>query len=178
MVSIIGLERDKVEQLCKEAAEGQLLSCANFNCPGQIVITGDADACKRSLGLAEKYGAAKALELKVAGAFHSRLMAPAADELKKAIGLCEIKPPAALAVIANVDAEYYKTKEQISDGLVKQLTGAVLWQKCMERLLADGVAKFYEIGPNRVLTGLMKRINRKAEVISISSLAVAGTATH
>ena len=170
MVSIIGLERDKVEQLCKEAAEGQLLSCANFNCPGQIVITGDADACKRSLSLAEKYGAAKAIELKVAGAFHSRLMAPAAEELKKAIGFCEIKPPADIAVIANVDAEYYKTKEQIADGLIKQLTGAVLWQNCMERLLADGVTKFYEIGPNRVLTGLMKRINRKVDVVNISSI--------
>jgi [acyl-carrier-protein] S-malonyltransferase len=170
MVSIISLDQDKTEQLCKEAAEGGLLSCANFNCPGQIVITGDAEACKRAVGLAEKYGAAKAIELKVAGAFHSQLMAPAAEELKKAIGLCEIKPPADIAVIANVDAQYYKTKEQISQGLVKQLTGAVLWQNCMEKLLADGVTKFYEIGPNRVLTGLMRRINRKAEVVNISAI--------
>jgi [acyl-carrier-protein] S-malonyltransferase len=170
MVSIIGLEQDKVEQLCKEAAEGQLLNCANFNCPGQIVITGSVEACKRALGLAEKYGAMKAVELKVGGAFHSQFMSPAAEELKKALAETNIKAPADIAVIANVNAEYYKTSEQIAQGLVKQLTGAVLWQKCMEKLLADGVTKFYEIGPNRVLTGLMKRIYRKADVVNISSV--------
>jgi [acyl-carrier-protein] S-malonyltransferase len=171
MVSIIGLEQPAVEKLCVEAAEGQLLNCANFNCPGQIVITGDADACKRALALAEKYGAMKAIELKVAGAFHSAMMAPAAEELKKAIGQSKINDPKDISVIANVNAEYYQNKEQISEGLVKQLTGAVLWQKCMERLLADGVTKFYEIGPNKVLTGLMRRINRKANVVNISSVA-------
>ncbi len=171
MVSIIGLEQQAVEKLCEEAAQGQLLSCANFNCPGQIVITGDIDACKRALALAEKYGAMKAIEIKVAGAFHSKLMAPAAEELKKAIGQCKINNPTDIAVIANVDAEYYQTKEQISQGLIKQLTGAVLWQKCMGKLLADGVTKFYEIGPNRVLTGLMRRINRKADIVNISSAA-------
>jgi [acyl-carrier-protein] S-malonyltransferase len=170
MVSIVGLEQTAVEKLCVEAAQGQILVCANYNCPGQIVITGDIDACKRALSLSEKYGAIKAIELKVAGAFHSEMMKPAADELKKALAQCKIGNIGNIAVIANVDAEYYKTKEQISQGLIRQLTGAVLWQKCMERLLADGVNKFYEIGPNKVLTGLMRRINRKAEVINISSL--------
>jgi [acyl-carrier-protein] S-malonyltransferase len=171
MVSIIGLDQPAVEKLCAEAAQGQLLNCANFNCPGQIVITGDLEACKRALALAEEYGAIKAIELKVAGAFHSQMMAPAAQELKKALLQCKINNIANIAVVANVDAEYYKTKEQISQGLVNQLTSAVLWQKCMERLLVDGVTKFYEIGPNRVLTGLMKRINRKTAVSNISSLA-------
>ena len=171
MVSIIGLDQPAVEKLCAEAAQGQLLNCANFNCPGQIVITGDLEACKRALALAEKYGAIKAIELKVAGAFHSQIMAPAAQELKKALLQCKINNIANITVIANVDAEYYKTKEQISQGLVNQLTSPVLWQKCMERLLADGVTKFYEIGPGKVLTGLMKRINRKAIVSNISSLA-------
>ncbi|MGB8226796.1 MAG: ACP S-malonyltransferase [Sedimentisphaerales bacterium] len=171
MVSIVGLEQTAVEKLCAEAAQGQILVCANFNCPGQIVITGDIDACKRAVSIAEKYGAIKAIELKVAGAFHSEMMKPAADELKKALAQCKIGNIGDISVIANVDAEYYKTKEQISNGLVRQLTGAVLWQKCMEKLLADGVTKFYEIGPNKVLTGLMRRINRKAEVINISSIA-------
>ena len=170
MVSIVGLEQPAVEKLCVEAAQGQLLNCANFNCPGQIVITGDIDACKRAVSLAEKYGAIKAIELKVAGAFHSEMMKPAADELKNALSQCKINDVGSISVIANVDAEYYKTKEQISAGLVKQLTGAILWQKCMERLLAEGVTKFYEIGPNKVLTGLMRRINRKTEVKNISSL--------
>ncbi|PKL46609.1 MAG: [acyl-carrier-protein] S-malonyltransferase [Planctomycetes bacterium HGW-Planctomycetes-1] len=171
MVSIIGLEQPAVEKLCVEAAGGRLLSCANFNCPGQIVITGDIEACKRALTLAEKYGAMKAIELKVAGAFHSEMMAPAAEELKKAIGQSQISAPGNIEIIANVDVEYYKIKEQISQGLVKQLTGTVLWQKCMERLLADGVTKFYEIGPNKVLTGLMRRINRKTNIVNINSIA-------
>jgi [acyl-carrier-protein] S-malonyltransferase len=170
MVSIVGLEQTAVEKLCVEAAQGQLLICANYNCPGQIVITGDIDACKRALPLAEKYGAIKAIELKVAGAFHSEMMKPAADELKNALSKCKINDIGNIAVIANVDAEYYKAADQISQGLISQLTGTVLWQKCMERLLADGVNKFYEIGPNKVLTGLMRRINRKAQVINISSV--------
>ncbi len=171
MVSIIGLEQIAVEKICTEAAQGQLLKCANFNCPGQIVITGSVEACKRALALAGKYGAIKAVELKVAGAFHSEMMASASEELKKALAQCKINNLGNIAVIANVDAEYYKTKKQISQGLVKQLTGAVLWQKCMEKLLADGVTMFYEIGPNRVLMGLMRRINRKATVFNISSIA-------
>lgn len=170
MVSIIGLDEDAVAKLCEEAVDGELLSCANFNCPGQIVITGSVDACKRSLTLAEKYGAMKAIELKVAGAFHSEMMAPAAQELKEAIGQCKINEPKDIAVIANVNAEYYQNKEQISQGLVKQLTGAVLWQKCMEKLLADGVTKFYEIGPNKVLTGLMRRISRRTDIVNISDI--------
>ncbi len=170
MVSIIGLEADVVEKLCVEASGGELLSCANFNCPGQIVITGAVDACKRALGLAEKYGAMKAIELKVAGAFHSEMMKPAADELKQAIAQSKINEPKDIAVIANVNAEYYKNKDEISQGLVKQLTGAVLWQKCMEKLLANGVAKFYEIGPNKVLTGLMRRISRRTDITNISSV--------
>ncbi|MBN1788589.1 MAG: ACP S-malonyltransferase [Sedimentisphaerales bacterium] len=174
MVSVIGLEQQAVEKLCSDVAEGQLLTCANFNCPGQIVITGDVDACRRAAKLAEKYGALKAIELKVAGAFHSQMMAPAAEELQKAIEQCNIDQISDIEVIANVDAEYYRTAEQISQGLVRQLTNSVLWQKCMERLLEDGVTKFYEIGPGKVLTGLMRRINRKAKVINISNIAGLG----
>ncbi len=170
MVSLIGLEADVAAKLCDEAAQGELLSCANFNCPGQIVITGAVDACKRALGLAEKYGAMKAIELKVAGAFHSEMMKPAAEELKQAIAQCKINDPKDVSVIANVNAEYYWNKDEISQGLVKQLTGAVLWQKCMEKLLADGVTKFYEIGPNKVLTGLMRRISRRTDIVNISDV--------
>jgi [acyl-carrier-protein] S-malonyltransferase len=170
MVSIIGLDQAAVEKLCAEASQGELLSCANFNCPGQIVITGAVDACKRSVALAEKAGAMKAIELKVAGAFHSEMMKPAADELKQAIAQCKINDTKDITVIANVNAEYYKNKDEISQGLVKQLTGAVLWQKCMEKLLADGVTKFYEIGPNKVLSGLMRRISRRTDIVNISDV--------
>jgi [acyl-carrier-protein] S-malonyltransferase len=170
MVSIIGLDEEKVNQLCAEAGEGELLAAVNFNCPGQIVISGAISACERAEKLAEKYGAMKAVRLEVAGAFHTDMMAGAADSLSKAIGNCKISDPCEIKILANISADYYKSGEKIAEGLTKQLTCPILWQKCMERLIAEGVEKFYEIGPSRVLTGLMKRINRKIRVTNVSSL--------
>lgn len=170
MVSIIGLDEEKVEQLCTEAGEGEVLVAVNFNCPSQIVISGSFAACGRAEKLAEKYGAMKAVRLEVAGAFHTEMMSSAADALKDALRKCKISEPGSIKTIANIDAEYYKNAEKIAEGLIKQLTCPVLWQKCMEKLIADGVEAFYEIGPGRVLTGLMRRINRKANVVNISSL--------
>lgn len=170
MVSIIGLDEEKVRQLCSEAAEGELLAPVNFNCPGQIVVSGSISACERAEQLAEKYHAIKAVCLEVAGAFHTEMMASAAKKLKEALSNCEISEPSEIKTIANINAEYYESSQKIAEGLIKQLTCPILWQKCMERLLTDGVQKFYEIGPGRVLTGLMRRINRKIKVVNISSL--------
>jgi [acyl-carrier-protein] S-malonyltransferase len=169
MVSIIGLDEETVRLLCVEAGQGDLLEPVNFNCPGQIVISGEKKACKRGKDLAQKAGAIKAVRVEVAGAFHTRMMSSAAKELEKALADTEMKEPSQTQIIANINAEYYQTAEKIREGLVKQLTCPILWQKCMERLLGDGVEKFYEIGPGRVLTGLMKRINRKTEVVNVSS---------
>jgi [acyl-carrier-protein] S-malonyltransferase len=170
MVSIIGLDEQKVEQLCEQAGEGELLEPVNFNCPGQIAVSGSKEACSRAEKLAVEFGAIKAVPLAVAGAFHTSMMAGAAEELSKALQKCRINKPAEIKIIANIDAEYYNSAEQIRQGLVKQLTSPILWQKCMEKLIADGVETFYEIGPGRVLTGLMKRIDRKIKVINISTL--------
>ncbi len=170
MVSIIGLDEEKVNQLCAEAGGGELLAAVNFNCPGQIVISGSKTACGRAVGLAEKYGAIKAVRLEVAGAFHTEMMSSAAETLGEALKISEISGPGDIKTIANINAEYYKSAEEIAEGLIKQLTCAIYWQKCMEKLMADGVEEFYEIGPGRVLTGLMKRINRKIKVINVSSL--------
>ncbi|MHC4721776.1 MAG: ACP S-malonyltransferase [Planctomycetota bacterium] len=170
MVSILGLDEEKVSQLCAEAAGGDLLEPVNFNCPDQIVLSGTIDACGRAAALAQKYGAIKAVPLKVAGAFHTKMMTPAAEALKQALDKCEIANPSDIKVIANIDAGYYDDAAQIRDGLVKQLVQPILWQKCVEKLLDEGIEKFYEIGPGRVLTGLMKRISRKTKVINISSL--------
>ncbi len=169
MVSILRLEGEKLDELIAEASQGELLVAANFNCPGQIVISGTVDACGRAVELAEKYGAMKAVPLAVAGAFHSEMMSPAAAELKAALDSTEIAAPSGIAVLANVDAEYYKDAAAIRLGLCRQLTGAILWQKSMERLLAEGCETFYEIGPGRVLSGLMKKIDRKANVINLST---------
>lgn len=170
MVSIIGLDEEKITQLCDEAGQGELLTAVNFNCPGQIVISGGKSACERAEKLAEKYGAIKAVKLEVAGAFHTEMMSTAAEALAEALSGCTIVTPSATKVIANISAEYYGTGEEIAQGLDRQLTSPILWQKCMERLLTDGVENFYEIGPGRVLTGLMRRINRKTKVINVSSL--------
>jgi [acyl-carrier-protein] S-malonyltransferase len=170
MVSIIGLDEEKVNQLCAEAGGGELLAAVNFNCPGQIVISGSKTACGRAVGLAEKYGAIKAVRLEVAGAFHTEMMSSAAEALREALKISEISRPGDIKTIANINAEYYKSAEEIAEGLIKQLTCAIYWQKCMEKLMADGVEEFYEIGPGRVLTGLMKRIHRKAKVINVSNL--------
>jgi len=170
MVSIIGLDEERVRQLCAEAAEGELLAPVNFNCPGQIVVSGSKSACKRAERLAEKYGAIKAVHLEVAGAFHTEMMSNAAEALKEALSNCEISEPSKIKTIANINADYYESSPKVAEGLIKQLTCPILWQKCMERLVGDGVQKFYEIGPGRVLTGLMRRINRKIKVVNISSL--------
>jgi [acyl-carrier-protein] S-malonyltransferase len=170
MVSIIGLDEEKVQQLCTEAARGELLQAVNFNCPGQIVVSGTKTACRRAADLAENFGAIKAVPLEVAGAFHTEMMAPAAEALGQALINTRISKPSKIRTIANIDAEYYRTAEKIQQALTKQLTCPILWQKCMERLLADDVERFYEIGPGRVLTGLMKRINRKTKVVNVSSL--------
>lgn len=171
MVSVIGLDEDKVRRLCDEARQGELIEPVNFNCPGQIVVSGSLGACARALELAPKHGAAKAVQLEVAGGFHTSLMAGAAEALRQALLQTRISQPAATPTIANINAEYYRTAEEVVSGLTRQLTGAILWHKCMERLLAEGVEQFYEIGPGRVLTGLMKRINRKTKVTNISDLA-------
>ncbi|MHC4288967.1 MAG: ACP S-malonyltransferase [Planctomycetota bacterium] len=169
MVSVLGLEEVQVISLCEEASQGELLVAVNFNCPGQIVLSGAVGACQRAAELAEKHGAIKAIPLSVAGAFHSSMMDPAAEELSQALADCPIKAASEIRVIANINAEYYTDADSIRYGLIKQLVQPILWQKCMEKLLAEGVEDFYEIGPGRVLTGLMRRIHRRTKVTNISS---------
>jgi [acyl-carrier-protein] S-malonyltransferase len=171
MVAIIGLDEEKTRALCQEAACGELVEPVNFNCPGQIAISGAMSACQRAEQLAPKYGAMKAVRLEVAGAFHTSMMTPAAKALSQALDGTKIVEPADVKVIANINAEYYTSAVQIRDCLAKQLVQPIYWQKCVERLMADGVEKFYEIGPGKVLTGLMRRINRKAIIDNISTVA-------
>ena len=170
MICIIGLDEPTVDALCAESSRGQLLTAVNFNCPGQIVISGAKSACDRAEALAEKYGAVKTFRLQVAGAFHTEMMVPAIDILRKALANSAIRNPDRTKIVANINAEYYVGSEDISEGLIKQLTSPIFWQECMERLLADGVEEFYEIGPGKILAGLMKRISRKAKITSIGTL--------
>ncbi len=168
MVGIIGLDEQKVVELCAASAEGAVLAPANFNCPGQIVISGDIEACKRATELAKEFGATGAVPLKVAGAFHSEFMAPAAEKLAAAIADVEIRRPD-VPVISNVDAEPHGTAESIKDKLIRQVTSPVRWEQSVRRMLDDGIEQFYEIGPGKVLAGLMRRIDRRVKVVSINS---------
>ncbi len=168
MVSILGVEPQQAEELCRAAAAGQTLLCANFNCPGQVVISGHAEACRRAVEMAEQFGACGAVPLKVAGAFHSELMSPAAGRLKEALDQMEFHKPDC-EVPANVDARPYQTAEQIPDKLLRQMTSPTRWQECMEYMSASGADEFYEIGPGRVLRGLARRIDRGIKVTCINS---------
>jgi len=169
MVSIMGLEPDQVEALCGQAAAAGIIRPANYNCPGQIVVSGEKAACEAITKLAEEAGG-RAVPLKVAGAFHSPLMQPAADGLAKVLAETPFTTPK-VPVVANVNCEPHGSGDTIREWLTQQLTQPVRWQASMERLIAQGVEQFVEIGPGRVLTGLMRKIARKAPVVNISTAA-------
>ena len=169
MLCVLGPDEAKINELCAAAADGQVLTAANFNCPGQVVISGHKEACERAANLAKDFGATGTVALAVAGAFHSPLMAPAAAELAQTLETVMFSEPR-VPVLANTDALAYGCTCRIKPTLLAQLVNPVRWQQCMESLLGQGVTKFYEIGPNRVLAGLMRRINRKTEVVCVNSL--------
>ena len=161
MVSLLGLEREQIDKLCDEAREGDVLQVANLLCPGNIVVSGNMAACDRVAALAESAGAMKVIRLAVAGAFHTSLMQPAVDRLAAALDGVEIKKPR-IPVVSNVDARPHDDPEEIRQLLVRQVVSPVLWEDTMRRILTDyGVEKCYEIGPGRVLAGLLKRIERR-----------------
>jgi len=169
MVSLLGLHWDQVLALCERVAERGRLGPANFNCPGQIVVSGDKAACDAVVGLAESAGG-KAVALDVAGAFHSELMRPAAEGLRAALAAADFQPPR-VRVVANVDAEYHREAAGIRESLYRQVFNPVRWQACLQRLIADGCGPFWEVGPKRVLTGLLRKIDRGAKTTSLSKLA-------
>lgn len=179
MVSILGLDEQQVNRLCQavldespqeEDALEPLLVPVNFNCPGQIVLSGSVRACERAAERAEEFGAIRAIPLRVAGAFHTEMMASAARQLGLALNKCNFSQPR-MKVVANVDGLVYDNGEQITDKLMRQLTGAVRWQQSIEFLLEQGAERFVEIGPGRVLTGLLKKISRarkqKVKIVTV-----------
>ncbi len=169
MVSILGIEREGIEKLCDEAREGEVLQVANLLCPGNIVVSGNSTACERITPLAESAGAMKVIPLAVAGAFHTALMQPAVDRLTGALAEVEIQPPR-IPVISNVDAQTHSDPAEIRSLLVQQVISPVLWETSMKWLINDfGVEQCYEIGPGKVLRGLLKRIARKLPCESVQA---------
>lgn len=167
MVSLMGLDPSQVDDLCAQASAAGVIQPANYNCPGQIVVSGEKAACERIVALAEQAGG-RAIPLKVAGAFHSPLMKPAAEGLSRVLAETQFAPPQ-VPVLANVNCEPHRDGVTIRGRLTDQLTHPVRWQTSIERLIADGVERFIEIGPGRVLTGLMKKIARKAVMVNVST---------
>lgn len=167
MVSILGLERAQVEALCERARGDEILEIANLLCPGNIVVSGTNAACERAAEMAPALGAMKAMPLAVAGAFHTRIMRPADEQLAQALAEVPMKSPR-IPVICNVDARPHYDPEEIRQLLVQQVLSPVLWEDSMRYLLAQGFDEFYEVGPGRVLRGLLRRIDRKIECQNVA----------
>ncbi len=168
MACVLGLEPDAVAAACREASSAGLVSVANLNSPGQVVISGEHDAVARAGELAKEAGAKRVIPLKVSGAFHTPLMQSAADGLAEALAKVEIRS-SRVPVIANATANVVREPEDIRRTLLEQLTGTVLFEDSIRKLVADGVTRFVELGPGKVLAGLMKRITRGTEVVSLGT---------
>ncbi len=168
MAAIIGLKVDDIERACKEASDGEIVVVANINSPEQVVISGHISAVERASRAAVAMGAKKAIPLNVSGAFHSPLVSSAEEELVSFIRGVRMKDPS-VGVIKNVDAEIARTKEEVIDALSRQLTSPVLWLQSMQALLTQWNGPIIEVGPGKVLAGLMKRIDAGRVVRSIGT---------
>lgn len=170
MAAVLGADDALVAEVCQQAAQGQVLVPANFNSPGQIVIGGDAAAVDRALALLAERGVRKAVKLAVSVPSHTPLMRDAADQLAAAIADVAWHPPA-LPVVHNVDAAVHQGTDAISQALVKQLYLPVQWTGCVQQLAAMGVTCVAECGPGKVLSGLIKRIDKSIDARALGTLA-------
>lgn len=166
MASIIGLPLKETEKVCEEAGA----QIANLNCPGQIVISGVKKKVEAALSLARERGAKRAIPLEVSGAFHSDLMEPAANKLKLEIDKINICAPK-IKVISNVTARYEISSKEIRDNLVAQVKSPVLWEDSIRFLVGEGIKKFIEVGPGKVLAGLLRRIDSTLECFNVETAA-------
>ncbi len=169
MAAILGLAREKVEEACMEAAEESYVQPANYNCPGQVVVSGYVKGVEIASKLARIKGAIKAVQLAVSAPFHSKLMEPAARMLAKEFDYVktrELNYP----VISNVDAEPNYTRENIRELLIRQVSHAVKWEDSMNKMIDMGIDSVIEFGPGRVLSGLMRKINRNIKVANLENL--------
>jgi len=168
MMSVIGLEDGIVEAICAQAREDGMVVAANYNSPGQVVISGTQEGIDRAAELARQKGAKRVLPLVVSGAFHSPLMGSAAEKLEEVLTATGIKS-CNMTVISNVTAEPVSDPSDIRRVLASQVRSAVRWSQSMQRLVEDGYADFVELGPGKVLTGLMRRIAPECKVQNIST---------
>jgi len=167
MAAIIGLEPDQVESICREAAEGRVVSPANLNGPGQVVIAGHADAVHRAVEAASAAGAKRAIPLAVSAPFHSALMEPAAERLGPVLEEIAFSDPG-IPVFVNVDAAPVRSDGAARSALIRQVASPVRWQELVTEMAASGIDTLVEIGPGRVLSGLARRIDRSLTTMAVS----------
>lgn len=169
MVSVLGMEREQVASLCEQARDEETLEIANLLCPGNIVVSGHTPACERIAEMAMAAGAMKVIPLPVAGAFHTQLMQSAVERLRAALKGVPFHK-SRIPVVSNVDARPHEDPEEIRDLLIRQVCSQVRWEDSMRYLLDNlAITQFYEIGPGRVLNGLLKRIARKTPCENITA---------
>ena len=168
MAAVIGLALEDVDRVCREAAQNEVLSPANLNAPGQIVIAGHARAVERAIELAKNDGAKRAVKLPVSAPFHCSLMEPAADRMKTVLGGLTFNDPAA-PVYTNVDATPVEQGDAARQALIRQIASPVRWEELAGAMFDSGIEVFVELGPGRVLAGLMRRIRRPARVLNVDS---------
>lgn len=166
MAAMLGIERDELAAICAEAAQGEVVSPANFNSPGQIVIAGAAGAVARAIEIAKGRGYRKAMLLPVSAPFHCALMQPAAERLRSVLDGVAVSAPQ-MPVISNVEAQPNSDGNRVRELLVTQVCAPVRWDESVEKMVALGVTRFIEIGPGKVLSGLVKRITKDAEVANV-----------
>lgn len=167
MVAVLGLDTEKIEEICTNTP-GEV-SIANYNCPGQIVITGEEEAVNEAAKKLSEAGAKRCVSLKVSGPFHSTLLASAGEKLGQELENVEIRD-IKVPYITNVTADYVTDKAEVKDLLTRQVSSSVKWQQSVERMLKDGVTTFIEIGPGKTLAGFMRKINKDVKVINVEKI--------
>jgi [acyl-carrier-protein] S-malonyltransferase len=166
MAALLGLDLPAVQSVCERAAEGQVVSPANLNSPGQIVIAGNREAVERAVNLAKEAGARRAILLQVSAPFHCALMMPAEERLSVDLERCSFQN-LRYPLVTNVDAQSIRTGAEARSGLKRQVSGPVRWQESIQRLLDEGVRTFVEVGPGKVLLGLIRSIDKSVTMLNI-----------
>lgn len=167
MAAVLGLDAGAIEQACEET-EG-IVSIANYNCPGQIVITGESEAVAKAGEACSNAGAKRVVPLKVSGPFHSKMLEGAGEKLAKELEQVTVSMPQ-IPYLSNVTADYVTDSEPVKSLLERQVSSPVRWQQSVERMIADGVEEFVEIGPGKTLSGFMRKINREVSVSNIDTM--------
>jgi [acyl-carrier-protein] S-malonyltransferase len=177
MAAILGLDLAQVEAVCREAAQNDVVEVANINAPTQIVIAGHRAGVERAVKLAAERGGRKSVMLPVSAPFHCTLMAPAAERLAAELATVPVSDPR-MPVVRNVDAGVTRTAAEIKPALLRQVASPVRWVECIQRLAAEGATTFIEVGPGRVLSGLVKRTLEGARALSVEDAASLGKAVE